>query len=323
MKKENEELIFDDKGRPLKMAEKLGKDVSDEEIKDVEDKLPTMKRGAVAKIWDKVMDIYHGFMSDETPATMKVLLIGSLIYLVLPMDVVPDFLPGIGLLDDVGVLTFIWQKLSKMSKITNVINLNKGAQVLTDKVQERIKMAYEKAFELARDQLDTVIKKKGRQTIYNSVLSLCLFIVATVLIASDNESTLLLASLLILYLLIRSLVNFFRALPIAIKLIKCYLKTKDIDRAVSVYLKDSYKFIEPLEELKNKIKMLDDVPDLEIIINMQRKALKKTIITVVVTVVIIMILFFVLRHTLMIRTTYTLVSIISLPFQHIYHLIAG
>jgi uncharacterized membrane protein YkvA (DUF1232 family) len=323
MKKENQELIFDDKGRPLKMAEKLGKDVSDEEIKDVEDKLPTMKRGAVAKIWDKVMDIYHGFMSDETPATMKVLLIGSLIYLVLPMDVVPDFLPGIGLLDDVGVLTFIWQKLSKMSKITNVINLNKGAQVLTDKVQERIKMAYEKAFELARDQLDTVIKKKGRQTIYNSVLSLCLFIVATVLIASDNESTLLLASLLILYLLIRSLVNFFRALPIAIKLIKCYLKTKDIDRAVSVYLKDSYKFIEPLEELKNKIKMLDDVPDLEIIINMQRKALKKTIITVVVTVVIIMILFFVLRHTLMIRTTYTLVSIISLPFQHIYHLIAG
>jgi uncharacterized membrane protein YkvA (DUF1232 family) len=323
MKEEKEELTLDDTGRPLKMAEKLGKEVSEEDIKDVEDKLPSMKKGAVAKIWDKVIDIYHGFMSDETPSTMKALLIGSLVYLVLPMDVVPDFLPGIGLLDDVGVLTFMWQKLSKISKISNVVNVNKGAQSLNYKVQERIKVAYETAFEFARVQLENVIRKKGRQTIYNSFVSLGIFLAAILLIASGKESTILLASLLILYLFIRSLVSFFRALPTAIKFIKCYIKTKDIDKAVSAYLRGSYKFIEPLEGLKKKLKVLDDVPDLDIIINMQRKALKKTIITVVVTVVIIMVLFFVLRHLLIIRTTYTFLSIISLPFQNIYHLIAG
>jgi uncharacterized membrane protein YkvA (DUF1232 family) len=323
MKDKKDDLILDEKGRPLKMAEKLGKEVSNEDIKDVEDKLPSMKKGPVANIWDKVMDIYHGFMSDETPNTLKALLIGSLIYLVLPTDVVPDFLPGIGLLDDVGVLTFIWQKLAKISKIANVVKVNNGTQSITDKVQERIKMAYEKAFEFARDQLDTVIRKKGRQTIYNSLMSLGIFLVAIVLIASESESSVLLASFLILYLFIRSVVNFFRILPTSIKFIKCYFKTKDIDKAISQYLKDSYKFIEPLEELKNKLKILDDVPDLEIIINMQRKSLKKTIITVVVTVILIMVLFFVLRHTLILKTSYTFLSIITLPFQHLYNLIAG
>lgn len=323
MKKQNDELTMDDKGRPLKMAEKLGNEVSDDDIKNVEEKLPSMKKGAILKIWDKVMDIYNGFMSDETPASMKVLLIGSLIYLVLPTDVVPDVLPGIGFIDDVGVLTFIWQKLSKISKITNIVKINDNVKSISDKVQERIQIAYEKAFEFARSQLDDVIRKKGRQTIYNSIVSLGIFIVAIVLIASDDESNMLLASFLILYLLIRSIVNFIRVLPTIIKFLKCYIKTKDIDKAISAYLKDSYTFIEPLEGLKNKLKLLKDVPDLEIIINMQRKALKKTIITVVVTVVIIMVLFFVLRHALMIKSTHTFFSIIILPFQNIYQFITG
>lgn len=323
MKKQNDELTMDDKGRPLKMAEKLGNEVSDDDIKNVEEKLPSMKKGAILKIWDKVMDIYNGFMSDETPASMKVLLIGSLIYLVLPTDVVPDVLPGIGFIDDVGVLTFIWQKLSKISKITNIVKINDNVKSISDKVQERIQIAYEKAFEFARSQLDDVIRKKGRQTIYNSIVSLGIFIVAIVLIASGDESNMLLASFLILYLFIRSIVNFIRVLPTIIKFLKCYIKTKDIDKAISAYLKDSYTFIEPLEGLKNKLKLLKDVPDLEIIINMQRKALKKTIITVVVTVVIIMVLFFVLRHALMIKSTHTFFSIIILPFQNIYQFITG
>ena len=38
----------------------------------------------------------------------KLLIIGSLLYLVFPVDIVPDFLIGIGILDDVTVLTFVW-----------------------------------------------------------------------------------------------------------------------------------------------------------------------------------------------------------------------
>ncbi|HWR60151.1 MAG TPA: YkvA family protein, partial [Clostridia bacterium] len=38
----------------------------------------------------------------------KLLIIGSLLYLVFPVDIVPDFLIGLGILDDITVLTFVW-----------------------------------------------------------------------------------------------------------------------------------------------------------------------------------------------------------------------
>ncbi|MHB1394777.1 MAG: DUF1232 domain-containing protein [Clostridia bacterium] len=41
----------------------------------------------------------------------KLLIVGSLLYLVFPVDIVPDFIIGIGILDDITVLTFIWLAL--------------------------------------------------------------------------------------------------------------------------------------------------------------------------------------------------------------------
>jgi uncharacterized membrane protein YkvA (DUF1232 family) len=38
----------------------------------------------------------------------KLLIIGSLLYLIFPVDIVPDFIIGLGILDDITVLTFIW-----------------------------------------------------------------------------------------------------------------------------------------------------------------------------------------------------------------------
>ena len=44
----------------------------------------------------------------EVPFVKKLLIIGSLLYLVFPVDIVPDFIIGLGILDDITVLTFIW-----------------------------------------------------------------------------------------------------------------------------------------------------------------------------------------------------------------------
>ncbi|HYE84428.1 MAG TPA: DUF1232 domain-containing protein [Clostridia bacterium] len=38
----------------------------------------------------------------------KLLIIGSLLYLVFPVDIVPDYLIGLGILDDITVLSFVW-----------------------------------------------------------------------------------------------------------------------------------------------------------------------------------------------------------------------
>ncbi len=49
------------------------------------------------------------YMKDRNVSVFKkLLIIGSLLYLIFPVDIVPDFLIGIGILDDITVLTFIW-----------------------------------------------------------------------------------------------------------------------------------------------------------------------------------------------------------------------
>jgi len=40
-----------------------------------------------------------------------VLLVGGLVYLLTPVDAIPDAIPGIGLIDDVAVLSFVFGQL--------------------------------------------------------------------------------------------------------------------------------------------------------------------------------------------------------------------
>ncbi|HWQ30361.1 MAG TPA: DUF1232 domain-containing protein [Negativicutes bacterium] len=41
----------------------------------------------------------------------KLLIVGSMLYLVSPVDIVPDYIIGLGILDDITVLSFIWLAL--------------------------------------------------------------------------------------------------------------------------------------------------------------------------------------------------------------------
>lgn len=49
------------------------------------------------------------YMRDKNVSFIKkFLIIGSLLYLILPIDIVPDFIIGLGQIDDIAVLVFIW-----------------------------------------------------------------------------------------------------------------------------------------------------------------------------------------------------------------------
>lgn len=72
------------------------------------------------KFWDKAkkivsksgqylmtqaLTIYYCMIDPSTPTPVKVLFASALGYLILPADLVPDLIPGVGLLDDAGALT--------------------------------------------------------------------------------------------------------------------------------------------------------------------------------------------------------------------------
>jgi uncharacterized membrane protein YkvA (DUF1232 family) len=63
-------------------------------------------RGVAAEIpfAEDAIAAYYCSLDRETPVRVRAALVGALAYFVLPTDLVPDFLPGLGYTDDAAVL---------------------------------------------------------------------------------------------------------------------------------------------------------------------------------------------------------------------------
>ena len=53
----------------------------------------------------KALQLFYAAKSEKCPAGVKVAIYAALGYLILPIDVVPDFIPGAGFVDDLAALT--------------------------------------------------------------------------------------------------------------------------------------------------------------------------------------------------------------------------
>jgi uncharacterized membrane protein YkvA (DUF1232 family) len=58
----------------------------------------------VKKLIESALVLYALVLDGDTPLWVKTLAISALIYLIAPVDAVPDFIPVSGLADDLGVL---------------------------------------------------------------------------------------------------------------------------------------------------------------------------------------------------------------------------
>lgn len=100
-----------DENKAIDMASRMGEKATQNDIEIVAENLDSMKRGPLERIWDKVLELWEAFNSPNTPSALKVLIIGALIYMVSPIDLVPDAIPLFGLLDDVAVITYAFTVL--------------------------------------------------------------------------------------------------------------------------------------------------------------------------------------------------------------------
>ena len=110
-------------------------DIAD--VREKEGKAKTMveKAGFLSQYWDDIKtsfalirDWFNGSY-DKVPARMIVSLAGALIYLVSPLDLIPDWVPMAGLVDDAAMLAFVFQ-LSKVD--LNAYRRWKGLQRVED-----------------------------------------------------------------------------------------------------------------------------------------------------------------------------------------------
>lgn len=56
---------------------------------------------------------YYCARDGATPLQAKAIIMGALAYFVIPVDVIPDFLTGLGFTDDATVFYIAWQSIAK------------------------------------------------------------------------------------------------------------------------------------------------------------------------------------------------------------------
>lgn len=63
------------------------------------------------------MAFIKALFDKKTPTKVKLILVGAVLYALLPFDFVPDFLPFIGFIDDlillVSAISYAWERIKK------------------------------------------------------------------------------------------------------------------------------------------------------------------------------------------------------------------
>ena len=102
---------------------KRAKNISREDIEDMlgkEDKAKELseKAGFLSQYWEDIKtsfamirDWFSGGY-DKVPTRMVVSLIGAILYFLSPLDIIPDWIPMAGFIDDAAILAFVF-KLSE------------------------------------------------------------------------------------------------------------------------------------------------------------------------------------------------------------------
>lgn len=54
-----------------------------------------------------IMALYHYLIDNSVSWQRKAIIVGALVYFIVPIDVIPDIVPLIGYMDDLGVITSV------------------------------------------------------------------------------------------------------------------------------------------------------------------------------------------------------------------------
>jgi uncharacterized membrane protein YkvA (DUF1232 family) len=67
------------------------------------EKLAKYARTAGLQVTESALKLYYALLDSDTPAWARAVIAGTLVYFVVPVDLIPDFIPG-GYADDLGAL---------------------------------------------------------------------------------------------------------------------------------------------------------------------------------------------------------------------------
>lgn len=312
-------------------VEAYGAKADGEDVKNVEEKLGGMNRGPVALIWDKVTALWNAFRSPETPAHLKALIIGGLIYLVTPVDVIPDVIPAAGLIDDVFAITTIFASASKVLKggdfhaFSGVAGKvrdwaeKKAVDLIEGPVAERVGAELEKA------QLKSLVRSLLNFLLYLfSVLLVCFPVFGDV--ASPVIASLALTGSLV-WMVVRFISSARRNGLLALDILKASWRKRSLKQGALEYVRTRLPKVASFEKYYDtffrKLGLPENKPVLERLADKALAILWKRIFAFALSLAAIGLCFFIMRRALMAVADVSFWEVVLWPYVSLWRIIAS
>jgi uncharacterized membrane protein YkvA (DUF1232 family) len=110
MKKEFSEKELNSQITKFTKKYKKNQDKNKKKINEKFDEKASKVSGS-KKFFSNLKLLYKYFRDPKTPKGPKILIGAALLYFITPIDLIPDFIPVIGLLDDAAVIAYVVYKL--------------------------------------------------------------------------------------------------------------------------------------------------------------------------------------------------------------------
>lgn len=241
--------------KALEQAQELGHSSTENDIQKIDANLNKMRKGKIAKIWDKVIFLWEKLKSPEVPMSFKLTIAGALLYLILPADIIPDTIPGIGFIDDVSVILLVFKEVSKLAM-----------PIVIENAKSKFQESYYK-------KIDAKLEEIFHKMLINSLITF-IFNIAGILIliikpfgAYSKYIALGFFVIVFIYTVIRLIKYYIQYGKISFGIIKQVLKSKSLSKGVSFYVQETYPIITTvyagINIAKKYIPGLDDIPDFD------------------------------------------------------------
>ena len=225
-----EHLSQDKRNRIMDFVERLGKSFDKKDVDKVNSNISSMNKGALANVWDKVLFLLRRFNENSSPKD-KALIIGALLYAILPIDIIPDVIPGLGLVDDAFAVVMVYNIVKK-----SVPLVKKAVEKTQEKVVKKIDNIISWAVE---QKLDLACNKKLVSSLFNLVLFVFALLFTVCPVFGELASSIV-ASLLLLTSVILAVISIVKTIRNrhTIPLIRSIWKQRSVKKGLTEYIRN-------------------------------------------------------------------------------------
>ncbi|KAA6314380.1 hypothetical protein EZS27_034996 [termite gut metagenome] len=104
-------MNLEENKRAMAFFNKMKNDASEEDINKINDNIGKMKKGKLKSVWDSILTLKELILDPKAAKWAKAIAIGALLYVISPIDAIPDIIPVLGLTDDAAIVALAVAKL--------------------------------------------------------------------------------------------------------------------------------------------------------------------------------------------------------------------